>query len=302
MEDSTFNILTFDGGGLRGALSISLLERIEKQYPEIVESTNMIGGTSTGSLIALGLAYGLSPNRIKELYSIEKAKYIFDKAYPQSIRPKYDNKHLKEVLLEVFPENLRLKDLGKLVVIPTFYLGDKSKSWRTIFYNNIPGSSTENARVIDVALSSSAAPVFFPTYNNHIDGGVVATDPSLVCIIYAMSKELCQSNKDIRLLSVGTGYTHNSIVEDTTEWGALEWIISKHPSLPIISVTLEANSQMSQSFSKKILEDNYYRIDPRMNRDVGMDDVFALEYLYEIGDKYNISSCLKWIRNKWNIM
>ena len=47
MSDSTFNILSFDGGGLRGALSIKLLERIENEISNIVKTSNMISGTST---------------------------------------------------------------------------------------------------------------------------------------------------------------------------------------------------------------------------------------------------------------
>ena len=58
MNNSIFNILSFDGGGLRGALSIKLLEKIQSKISDIVKTSNMISGTSTGSLIALGLAYG----------------------------------------------------------------------------------------------------------------------------------------------------------------------------------------------------------------------------------------------------
>ena len=102
MRNSTFNIINFDGGGLRGLLSISLFERIQKEFPDILRNTNMIGGTSTGSLIALGLAYGLSPREIKELYSVENTNYIFSKSYSEMLRPKYDNKHLKDVLIKYF--------------------------------------------------------------------------------------------------------------------------------------------------------------------------------------------------------
>ena len=69
MSDSTFNILSFDGGGIRGALSIKLLEKIQNETPNIVKKSNMISGTSTGSLIALGLAYGMTPSEISNLYS-----------------------------------------------------------------------------------------------------------------------------------------------------------------------------------------------------------------------------------------
>lgn len=300
MCSSNFNIISFDGGGLRGALSIKLLERIANEAPDIVKKANLISGTSTGSLIALGLAYGLSPMKISELYRKENVEYIFDKSYAQISRPKYDNKHLKEVLLSIFPENLKLKDLGKLVIIPTFYLGDKDNSWKAMFCNNMPNSPTEDYRVIDVAMASSAAPVFFPSYECHIDGGIIATDPSLASIIYSIDKELGKSIDNIRLLSFGTGYCYNSIKEDTSNWGAIEWVTSKNPDLPIIAVTLDGNAQVSQIFSKKLLDDNYCRVNPKMDKDISMDDVKALDYLLELSNSYDIKECINWINNKWN--
>lgn len=300
MENSNFNIVSFDGGGLRGALSICIFENIQKKMPDIIRNTNMIGGTSTGSLIALGLAYGLSCSEVSQLYSQENVDFIFDKSYSEMLRPKYNNANLKELLLSVFPEKLKLKDLGKLVVIPSFYIGSETSEWKPIFYNNIPNSPTENARVIDVAMSSSAAPVFFPTYQNHIDGGIIATDPGLACVIHSMSKEIGKYKEDIRLLSLGTGYNFNSIKQDTTSWGALDWIISKNPDFPIISMTLEGNAQMSQIFSKMLLEDNYEKINPRIDKDIGMDDCESLQYLIDLGNNYDITKHLKWIQENWS--
>ena len=298
--NSTFNILSFDGGGLRGTLSIHLLKKLQNLSPNIIKTTNMISGTSTGSLIALGLAYGLSAEEISNLYSKENIEYIFDKSYSQIARPKYDNDHLKEVLLRIFPENLKLKDLGKLVIIPAFYLGDENNSWKAMFYNNIPNSPTEDFRVVDVAMASSAAPVFFPTYERNIDGGIIATDPSLASIVYSIDKTLGKSMENIRLLSFGTGYYYNSIKQDTSNWGAIDWVVSKEPDLPIISVTLEGNAQVSQIFSKKLLQDNYYRLNPRMNRDISMDDVKAVDYLTKLAKEYDMKECVSWINDKWN--
>lgn len=298
--NSTFNILSFDGGGLRGTLSIHLLKKLQNLSPNIIKTTNMISGTSTGSLIALGLAYGLSAEEISNLYSKENIEYIFDKSYSQIARPKYDNDHLKEVLLRIFPENLKLKDLGKLVIIPAFYLGDENNSWKAMFYNNIPNSPTEDFRVVDVAMASSAAPVFFPTYERNIDGGIIATDPSLASIVYSIDKTLGKSMENIRLLSFGTGYYYNSIKQDTSNWGAIDWVVSKDPDLPIISVTLEGNAQVSQIFSKKLLQDNYYRLNPRMNRDISMDDVKAIDYLTQLAKEYDMTECVSWINDKWN--
>ncbi|WP_254171663.1 patatin-like phospholipase family protein [Clostridioides difficile] len=289
-------MLAFDGGGLKGALSISILERIVKEYPNLLNNINMFGGTSTGSLIALGLAYGVSPKEIKELYSIENSKYIFNKSYAEILRPKYENKNLKEVLLSIFPEELELKDLNKLVMIPSFYIGNEENAWKPVFYNNMPNSFTKTSKVVDVAMASSAAPVFFPTYNRHVDGGIIATDPSLACIIHAIDSGF--KLKNTRLFSIGTGYVYNSIKADTTEWGAIDWIINKEPDLPIISITLEGNSQMSQLFSQKLLGDNYYRLNPKMEKDVAMDDCDALEYLMSLGENCDIKDAFGWIKKK----
>ena len=256
----------------------------------------MFGGTSTGSLIALGLAYGVSPKEIKELYSIENSKYIFNKSYAEILRPKYENKNLKEVLLSIFPEELELKDLNKLVMIPSFYIGNEENAWKPVFYNNMPNSFTKTSKVVDVAMASSAAPVFFPTYNHHVDGGIIATDPSLACIIHAIDSGF--KLKNTRLFSIGTGYVYNSIKADTTEWGAIDWIINKEPDLPIISITLEGNSQMSQLFSQKLLGDNYYRLNPKMEKDVAMDDCDALEYLMSLGENCDIKDAFGWIKKK----
>ncbi|HHP5322702.1 TPA: patatin-like phospholipase family protein, partial [Clostridioides difficile] len=271
-------------------------ERIVKEYPNLLNNINMFGGTSTGSLIALGLAYGVSPKEIKELYSIENSKYIFNKSYAEILRPKYENKNLKEVLLSIFPEELELKDLNKLVMIPSFYIGNEENAWKPVFYNNMPNSFTKTSKVVDVAMASSAAPVFFPTYNRHVDGGIIATDPSLACIIHAIDSGF--KLKNTRLFSIGTGYVYNSIKADTTEWGAIDWIINKEPDLPIISITLEGNSQMSQLFSQKLLGDNYYRLNPKMEKDVAMDDCDALEYLMSLGENCDIKDAFGWIKKK----
>ncbi|WP_242824028.1 hypothetical protein [[Clostridium] dakarense] len=104
----------------------------------------------------------------------------------------------------------------------------------------------------------------------------------------------------MRLLSIGTGYNYNSIKEDTTSWGAIDWIMSKNPDLPIIAVTLEGNSQTSQIFSKKLLEDNYHRINPKINKEIAMDDCESIEYLLEVGESCDLEETMKWLKEKWN--
>src|SRR5215469_12587793 len=68
-------ILALDGGGVRSAISIAFLERLEKLVEEIEgrptllgEWFDLIGGTSTGAIIAAALALGYSASDVREFY------------------------------------------------------------------------------------------------------------------------------------------------------------------------------------------------------------------------------------------
>src|SRR4051812_33024995 len=82
-------ILALDGGGIRGALTLGYLQRIEdilrKQNgddPDFKMSDyfDLIGGTSTGSIIAACLAIGMKVDDIKKMY-FDLGSKIFAKKY-----------------------------------------------------------------------------------------------------------------------------------------------------------------------------------------------------------------------------
>ena len=52
-----FKIMTFDGGGVKGVLKVILLKRLLQVFPQLFNTTDFFAGTSTGSFIALSLAY-----------------------------------------------------------------------------------------------------------------------------------------------------------------------------------------------------------------------------------------------------
>ena len=69
-------ILSLDGGGIRGVLSLGFLERIEailrERYGQpdlrLCDYFDLIGGTSTGAIIATGLALGMDVAEVKQCY------------------------------------------------------------------------------------------------------------------------------------------------------------------------------------------------------------------------------------------
>ena len=141
-----YRILSFDGGGIRGLVTLALLKRLEEQIPNLITKADLLAGTSTGGIIALGLAAGKSVDDLISLYR-DNGQAIFDESWWDDIREvgglagaDYDQKNLKKLLNGIFG-NKQLKDLEKRVLIPSFNLdnGDKDqtkRTWGPKFFHN----------------------------------------------------------------------------------------------------------------------------------------------------------------------
>ena len=113
-------ILSIDGGGIRGLLAARILERLDILEPKWLPLTAMMAGTSTGGIIALALASGMTPHDIGDFYRKFGAT-IFDDSLLDDILDlgkligaDYTNKGLQRVLNNTFGQ-LQLKDLTKRV-------------------------------------------------------------------------------------------------------------------------------------------------------------------------------------------
>ncbi|MBU0719581.1 MAG: patatin-like phospholipase family protein, partial [Planctomycetes bacterium] len=128
---SAYRILTFDGGGIRGLLSAVLLRRLAAAVPGFLDKVDLLAGTSTGGIIALGLARGLKPSALVQLYRTNGHR-IFDDSWLDDLLDlgrlcgaEYDNRRLRDILRQVLGAQTKLKQLSKRVVIPTFDLDNE---------------------------------------------------------------------------------------------------------------------------------------------------------------------------------
>src|SRR4051794_26744982 len=117
------HILSIDGGGIRGIYPATILASIEEQIDEpIYRYFDLIAGTSTGGIIALGLSLGFSAQEICDFY-FQYCPKIFRgwkllRRLRHWRRNKYDQKPLEAALKKTFGD-LRIDDCKTRVLVPS---------------------------------------------------------------------------------------------------------------------------------------------------------------------------------------
>jgi patatin-like phospholipase/acyl hydrolase len=290
-----YRILSFDGGGIRGLVTLAILKRLEAKIPNLIKDADLLAGTSTGGIIALGLAAGKSVDEMIALYQ-NNGKAIFDDSWLKDIRDvgglvgaDYDQKGLDTILTGIF-KGTKLKDLGKRVLIPSFNLDDADpdntkRTWQPKFFHNFPGEDSDgDESVVDVALSTSAAPTYFPSHGSYIDGGVVANNPSLAALAQTQdSRNTDRAPKlnEIYLLSLGTGTNLSYLKGDNLDWGLAQW------AKPMISLLFDASMGIADFQCRNLLNDTYRRIAPVFSHDtnIKLDEWERSQELLAIGNR-----------------
>jgi patatin-like phospholipase/acyl hydrolase len=288
-----YRILALDGGGIRGLVSLEILKRIDVEVAGFVARADLIAGTSTGGIVALGLAAGKSLDDLINLYA-GRGKEIFDDSWMDDLRDlggvsgaQYDQRNLARILRAFFGDR-QLKELGRRVLIPAFDLDNEhpapaKRCWGPKFFHNFPGSDSDgDESVVSVALRTSAAPTFFPSHEGYIDGGVVANNPSLAAVAQtqdARNRGPRPALDDIHLLSIGTGLNLSFIRGAELDWGYAQW------AKPLVSLLFDASMGIADYQCRQLLKDNYRRIAPVFPPDVNikLDGVSRIPELRSFG-------------------
>jgi patatin-like phospholipase/acyl hydrolase len=236
-------ILAIDGGGIRGlipALVLAELERLSGQ--PVCRLFDLIAGTSTGAILALGLtkpgcggAPAYSAGQLAAFYETEGPR-IFRRPLLASLRSlgrlreeKYPSSGLEEALDRCFGQAYLRETLCEVLVtgyeterrIPFFF---KSRNARTKPGYDFP------MRL--VARAACAAPTYFEPfrlvadrtheYYSLIDGGVYANNPALCA--YVEAKAAFPDHKDAVVVSLGTGeLTRPLLFGEVRSWGLAGW-------------------------------------------------------------------------------
>lgn len=296
-------ILSLDGGGIRGYYSALLLARLEEARPGFLEGFDLFAGTSTGSIIALGLAMGLPAAEAAALYRRNAAR-IFETSWGERLRdangligPRYSARRFAAVLRNVFGD-CRLQDLKRRVLVPAFKLDDGKRpgrrQWRPVLFHNLAGrdaSPTLLAR--RAALYSSTVPAIFAPTDGYVDGGVFAANPSLCAALLTLDERHCPDApglEQVRLLSIGTGLTSLHIGAAAQDWGLAQW------AMPLLGLMLDGGVEMVDYQCRLLLQGRYHRLNPWIEGDrVRIDDVGAFERLADAAASADLAATLEWL-------
>jgi uncharacterized protein len=260
-KTSPKRILALDGGGIRGALSLGYLQRIEdilrKQHGNdpkfrLSDYFDLVGGTSTGSIIASCLAIGMSVKQIKDMY-MELGDTIFGKKYKwwkifeidDLLKAKYKAAPLEEQLQKVFGTDTTLSSdtiLTGLCIVAK--RADTNSVWPLInhpkakYYDNADGRNKDIPLWKAVRASAAAPTYFLPqiidvggglTEAAFVDGGVsMANNPSLQMLMIATLNGFPFKWKwgadNLLVVSVGTGMSRwKKIPAEVKKSNLLNW-------------------------------------------------------------------------------
>lgn len=291
-----FRILSIDGGGIRGVYPAHVLSRIEDSLNiDLLKTFDMIAGTSTGSIIAAGVASNIRANDIvgmykehgADIFKKRKSSIPFEKLralLQPMLGSLYDSHSLETVLTRVF-NTTRLGEISKPLLIPATDIGNGNVHVLKSAYCKEFTRDT-NVLVKDAVLASCSAPAFFDPHrvNTYLlsDGGLWANNPALAAVIDAQ-KRLGVKLEDIEVLSIGTGHAKTAYgLKKGRSWGfATGW---KHKEFINFILSLQSESSLNylklQLNSKQIL-----RIDFESDSNLPLDEITAVDDLISRADK-----------------
>jgi hypothetical protein len=238
-------ILALDGGGIRGILTLQFLKTIEALVKQrlgnnalLSDYFDLIGGTSTGSIIAAGLAYGMTVDALQDLY-----KSIGASVFQTGGVGKFIPEWLQGKVVPKFPSEPLQRELDKQLGADTTLDSDKIRTGLMIMCKRVDTGSPwplnnggrgkfaaqdGKLRLTQIIRASTAAPTYFEPEEivihsrdgttvdgAFVDGGVTPfNDPALQLLMLAalQGHGFCwPTGKDkVLIVSVGTGQYRQS--------------------------------------------------------------------------------------------
>lgn len=275
--DRDFRILAVDGGGIRGLFPAGVLADFEAALgadASIVDYFDLVAGTSTGGILALGLGAGKTAREIRDLY-LHRGPQIFPPVWDNALGRiwkfvrnnfvnaafhRYNRLALRRVLQEFLGEKL-LGESKVRHVIPSFD-GRFSEVFLFKTRHHADYEQDWRRKMVDVALATSAAPTIYRALDSGgyrlIDGGIWANNPLMLAIIEAMVAYDVPRER-IKVLSIGCGQDPFHVTRRMSVGGLFHW-------RKVIGAAMHAQSLAATNQARLLLgPQNVVRIEPAIS-------------------------------------
>ena len=257
-------ILTIDGGGIKGVFPAAFLAEIEDRIGEpVYDYFDLIAGTSTGGILAIGLGLGLTAGELLQLYKEFGARIFQTRAFTSNLRrllrAKYSLDPLREVVGTAYGGR-RLGHSRKRLLVPALDLAaERVYIYKTAHHPRLAHDYKMPA--IEVALATVAAPTYFPIHLSedgaYVDGSLWARNPLGLAVVEAIGV-LDWPREDVRVLSLGCTSQHLDVAwKRRLSFGTSYW------SARIADVFMKAQSSSAIATAHTLIgSENVFRISP----------------------------------------
>ena len=214
--DTTFKILSLDGGGIKGIFPAGILTFLEENCLDgqpIGDYFDLITGTSTGGILALGLGAGLTARALMDLY-VNEGYRVFPpqqrrnglKLWRRLLRNRYDRAALDELLQKTLGSKTLRDSRYRLLIPATEARHGDPAVYKTPHH---PGYFLDGDKpMAEVAAATSAAPTYLePVLQDGyilLDGGIWANNPTMMGLVEALTCFTVE-RENIVVLSLGCG-------------------------------------------------------------------------------------------------
>ena len=229
-----FRILSLDGGGIKGIFPAAVLTGLEEGYlagQSVGDYFDLLAGTSTGGILALGLGAGLTAGEMLRMY-LEEGHRVFPSKERgltgrarRLVSAQYDRGPLDELLNRRLGEKT-LRESRRRLLIPSTE-GRNGEVWVFKTPHHPDYKLDGDERMASVAAATSAAPTYFTPFEQgdytYLDGGVWANNPTMAALVEALSC-FTTRREDVRILSIGCGENPFQITEgQARKSGMVHW-------------------------------------------------------------------------------
>ena len=290
-------ILTIDGGGVRGIIPATLLARLEATTGRLTrDAFDFVAGTSTGAVLAAGIAAGIPASRLASVYA-ERAGEVFRRVpllttLRRIVRGEaYDTAVLNALIRDELgseARDWRLNDSPVDLLITAKRLRD-GMPWYFVRDNPVNSCRAGSVRLSDAATASAAAPTYFAPWDIRgvgelIDGGIgVAGNPVYQACVEAFHYTDVYVPADTLIVSLGTG----KLLQRSRPgwlWTWLSWLLSELLRSPA--------EQQTELVHRHWPEARFYRLDLELEREIGLDAVDRVGELRDLGAR--LAAAVDW--------